>query len=169
MENTDNVYIELQKHLDKQAVGFPATKSGVEIRILKHLFNPEQAGLALHLNYQPQSSADIFNSVKGSGISPAKVKNLLEGMVSNGAIGIKERNGTEYYFTMPLLVGMLEWHGSKATPQFMADFGEYMGSGYLKAFASTKTSQMRTIPVEKSIPGSNAFPLSSEYTSLASS
>lgn len=152
MKNADNVYIELQKHLDKQAVGFPATKSGVEIRILKHLFNPEQASLALNLNYKPQSALDIFNSAKGSGVSLKKVKSLLEGMVSNGAIGTMERNGTERYFTMPLLVGIVEWHGNKATPQFMADFDEYMGSGYLKAFASTKTSQMRTIPVEKSIP-----------------
>jgi Na+-translocating ferredoxin:NAD+ oxidoreductase subunit B len=151
MEKADNVYVDLQKHLDKQAVGFPATKSGVEIRILKHLFNPEQARLALYLNYKPQSALDIFNSAKGSGVSLAKVKSLLETMVSNGAIGTKERNGTDYYFTMPLLVGILEWHGGKATPQFMADFGEYMGSGYMKAFASTKTSQMRTIPVEKSI------------------
>ena len=59
MENADKVYSDLQQHLDKQAVGFPATKSGVEIRILKHLFNPEQASLALHLTYKPQSAADI--------------------------------------------------------------------------------------------------------------
>lgn len=151
MENADNVYIELQKHLDKQAVGFPATKSGVEIRILKQFFNPEQANLALHLNYQPQSTLDIYNSVKGSGVSLKKVKSMLKEMVSNGAVGIMERKGTEYYFTMPLLVGMVEWHGNKATPQFIADFREYMSSGFAKAFASTKVSQMRTIPVEKSI------------------
>jgi Na+-translocating ferredoxin:NAD+ oxidoreductase subunit B len=51
MENADVVYKELQKHLDKQAVGFPATQSGIKIRILKELFNSEQASLALHLNY----------------------------------------------------------------------------------------------------------------------
>jgi len=41
MEQSDQVYINLQKHLDRQAVGFPATKTGVEIRILKHIFTPE--------------------------------------------------------------------------------------------------------------------------------
>ncbi len=35
MAKNDNVYIKLQKHLNNQAVGFPATKSGVEIKILK--------------------------------------------------------------------------------------------------------------------------------------
>jgi electron transport complex protein RnfB len=151
MENADNVYVNLQQHLDKQAVGFPATKSGVEIRILKELFNPEQAGLALQLNYQPQSALDLYKNIKGSGVSLDKVKGLLEGMASNGAIGIIERNGTEYYFTMPLLVGIVEWHGHKATPQFSANLGEYMSSGFAKAYASTKVSQMRTVPVEKSI------------------
>ena len=38
MSVEEKVYRDLQKHLDKQAVGFPATKSGVELRILKHLF-----------------------------------------------------------------------------------------------------------------------------------
>ena len=83
MENADKVYVDLQKHLDKQAVGFPATKSGVELRILKHLFNPEQASLALYLNYIPQSALDIFNEVKGTGISFDKVKSLLEEMEIN--------------------------------------------------------------------------------------
>jgi NAD-dependent dihydropyrimidine dehydrogenase PreA subunit len=151
METADRVYVDLQKHLDKQAVGFPATKSGVEIRILKQFFDPEQANLALHLSYEPRSTEDICDGVKGSGASPEKVKSMLEEMANNGAVGTMERNGTEYYFTMPLLIGMWEWRGSKLTPQLGADFGEYMGSGFAKAFASTRVSQMRTIPVEKSI------------------
>jgi ferredoxin len=152
MKNADNVYINLQKHLDKQAVGFPATKSGVEIRILKELFTSEQASLALHLNYQPQSALEIFNQAKGSGLSLEKVKSLLEEMERNGAIVSTLKNGTEHYFTIPLLVGVVELHGYKATPQFWADFGEYTGGEFGKAYASTKVSQMRTIPVEKSIP-----------------
>jgi electron transport complex protein RnfB len=151
MENADTVYSELQKHLDKQAVGFPATKSGVELRVLKHYFNPEQASLALNINYKPQSARDIFIKAKGGGISLEKVKRLLAEMTRNGAIGEMERNGTMYYFTMPLLVGMLEWH-HKATPQFTADFNQYMTEAFGRAFANTKVSQMRTVPVEKSLP-----------------
>ncbi len=152
MKDADSVYIELQKHLDKQAVGFPATKSGVEIRILKQLFNPEQASLALHLSYKPQSAKYIYNGVKGSGLSLIKVKSMLEEMERNGAIGSTEKNGTQYYFTVPLLVGIVELHANKATPQFWTDLGEYSGGEFGRAFASTKISQMRTVPVEKSIP-----------------
>ena len=153
MKNEDSVYEDLQKHLDKQAIGFPATESGVEIRILKELFDPEQARLALHLNFRPQSISDIFHSVRGSGLSRKKVRDMLEQMVGNGAIGFMEKDGTEYYFTMPLLVGILEWHDllDKATPQFWRNVSEYMNSGFRKAYTSTRVSQMRTIPVEKSI------------------
>ncbi len=151
MENTENIYIELQKHLDKQAVGFPSTRSGVEIRILKELFTPEQANLALYLSYVPQSPSDIHNSAKSSGLSPEKVKNLLDEMVINGAIGTMVKGEVTYYYLMPLLIGIVEWHGGKATPQFWNDFNEYLTEGYVKAYASTRLSQMRTIPVEKSI------------------
>jgi electron transport complex protein RnfB len=151
MKNTDKLYIDLQKHLDKQAVGFPATKSGVELRILKELFNPEQANLTLHINYKPQSAREIYNSVKGSGMSVKKVKSMLEEMESNGAIGSTVKNGTAQYFTVPLLIGVVEMHANKATPQFWADFSEYYGGEFGKAFVTTRVSQMRTIPVEKSI------------------
>ena len=151
MKNSAEIYIDLQKHLDKQAVGFPATKTGVEIRILKELFTPKQAGLALHLNYQPQSALDIFDQVKGSNVSFEKVKSMLEEMEKNGAIGSTLKDESEYYFTVPLLVGIAELHGYKATSQFWQDFGEYINGEFGKAFASTKTSQLRTIPVGKSI------------------
>jgi len=30
MDDNEQIYIRLQKHLDKQAVGFPATRSGLK-------------------------------------------------------------------------------------------------------------------------------------------
>jgi electron transport complex protein RnfB len=151
MPSEDKVYRELQEHLDKQAIGFPATESGVEIRLLKELFNPEQASLALYLSYEPRSASDIYESGRDSGMSLEKVEISLNELATNGSIGELEKNGIEYYYTMPLLIGIAEWHGSKATPQFWTDFGEYIRSAYGKAYAGTKISQMRTIPVMKSI------------------
>ena len=43
------IYRKLQQHLDKMPVGYPATESGIEIKILEHLFNPDQAEIALNL------------------------------------------------------------------------------------------------------------------------
>lgn len=101
---------------------------------------------------QPQSAQEIYNQVKDTGISLEKVKKLLEGMERNGAICSTVRNCIEQYYTLPLLVGIIELHGYKATPQFWRDFGEYTMGEYGKAYSNTKVSQLRTIPVEKSIP-----------------
>jgi hypothetical protein len=38
-QNISDVYRQLQQHLDKMPIGYPSTKSGVEIRILKRLFD----------------------------------------------------------------------------------------------------------------------------------
>ena len=70
MSSEDKVYRELQEHLDKQAVGFPATESGVEIRILKELFNPEQASLALPLERLAPGRHFIEQSAQGEDVRP---------------------------------------------------------------------------------------------------
>jgi len=42
MNPDEQVYRKLQKHLNDQAVGFPATRSGVELKILRHIFDPNE-------------------------------------------------------------------------------------------------------------------------------
>jgi len=64
-------YIKLQRHLDNQAVGFPATKSGAEIRILQHIFSPDEAELVTCLTYQPEPVETIFQRAKHLVDSPA--------------------------------------------------------------------------------------------------
>jgi Na+-translocating ferredoxin:NAD+ oxidoreductase subunit B len=38
---TQTVYEQLARHLDDLPAGYPATESGVELRILRRLFTPE--------------------------------------------------------------------------------------------------------------------------------
>ena len=59
-EKSLNIYRELQKHLDKMPIGFPATESGIELRVLKDLFTPEQAQLAIKLSFRPESLKKIY-------------------------------------------------------------------------------------------------------------
>ena len=55
----DDVYHALREHLDSLPAGFPSTESGVEIRILKRLFTPAEAGLAVHLRPKLEPAAVI--------------------------------------------------------------------------------------------------------------
>ena len=63
------VYEQLADALDKLPNGFPRTPSGVEIRILKKIFSPEEAALACQLGgtYEP-----LDNSPNGTGCRSIK-------------------------------------------------------------------------------------------------
>ena len=45
MDSNIGVYRRLQKHLDNSPIPFPESVSGFDIKLLKHLFTPEEAGI----------------------------------------------------------------------------------------------------------------------------
>ena len=64
-----DIYRQLQRHLDKMPVPFPETKSGVEISLLKHLFDEEEARIALQLSALPEPLDRIHRRLKEEEIS----------------------------------------------------------------------------------------------------
>ena len=128
MRDSDRVYRHLQRHLDDQAVGFPATRSGAEIRILKRIFDPDEATLAMRLSYRPHSLREIFETVKSGDMTLADLEKRLDRMVEKGGIGRSLKENTRYYFNVPFVVGMYEWQFGKLTPEFLADIDQYFSS-----------------------------------------
>lgn len=47
----EDVFRNLQERLDELPAGYPPTESGVEIRILRQLFTPEEAKIASKLKF----------------------------------------------------------------------------------------------------------------------
>jgi len=152
VEQNNQVYIELQKHLDNQAVGFPATRSGVEIKILKHIFTPGEAGIACCLSYKFEPLDTIFYRAGHLVASPEELEKSLDRIQKKGGIESKIKHGKMHYCNAPLVVGMYEFQLNRLAPEFIKDFNEYTSDKkFGLAFLSTKLPQMRTIPVAKSI------------------
>jgi len=153
MTNNDlQVYIKLQKHLDKQPVGFPATRSGVEIKVLQHIFTPRQAEIAAYLSYRFEPLETIFDRVAHIVESPEKLAVLLDEIQLKGGLESRVRAGKKYYCNSPLVVGMYEMQLERLTPEFIKDFAEYTADRKFGIeFLSTELPQMRTIPIAKSI------------------
>jgi Na+-translocating ferredoxin:NAD+ oxidoreductase subunit B len=152
MNNGEELYVRLQKHLDRQAVGFPATKSGVEIRILKHIFTPEEARIATCLSYKLEPLETLFERIGHLVESPDALKRLLDGIQKKGGIETHIKDGIPYYCNAPLVVGMYEMQLNRLTPEFIKDFKEYTrDKKFGIEFLSTDRPQMRTIPIAKSI------------------
>lgn len=145
------VYKKLQKHLDKQPVGFPATASGVERRLLRDAFTIEEAGLALYLDYRFQSFEQIVEKVKDRGISETRLQSMLDNMERHGAIFVKMVNEKKEYALHPFAVGIFEMKVPTMNANFYMDARKYMYQSFGMAFLSTAVPQMRVIPVEKSV------------------
>jgi Na+-translocating ferredoxin:NAD+ oxidoreductase subunit B len=152
MDEKDTVYRSLQLHLDKETIGFPATKSGSDIRVLMTLFTPEQAEMAMMLTYTYESLEQICERARKCGKSVEETERILDSTAATGVIGHRKRNGTKQYRNIPYLIGMLEAAASNPTPEFATASAEYAGDGLFgRAFIATKVPQMRTIPVGVSV------------------
>ena len=89
MAQDDKLYVKLQKHLNNQAIGFPSTKTGVETRLLKHIFTPEEAEIVTFLSYKFEPLERIYSRVGTQIKSPEKLRNVLDNIQKKGGIEIK--------------------------------------------------------------------------------
>src|ERR1017187_6054011 len=147
----DTLYRQLQQHLDRMPVPFPATESGVEIRILRQLFTPEEAELTLQVSAIPEPAATIHRRVKPA-MPLAEVTNRLDQMAAKGIILRIEAPRGPLYAKMMFAVGFYERQLKRLTPELERDCREYLLGAYGQALHKKKTTQLRTVPVKKPIP-----------------
>jgi Pyruvate/2-oxoacid:ferredoxin oxidoreductase delta subunit len=152
VENNSQIYVKLQKHIDNQVLGFPATRSGVEIKILKHIFTPEEAEIACCLSYKYEPLEAIYSRAGHLIDSINELHKKLGDIQNKGGIESKIKHGRMHYCNAPLVVGMYEYQQNRLTPEFIEDFNAYTSHiNFGLAFLSSKLPQMRTVPVSRSI------------------
>ena len=149
----DAVYRALQRHLDSMPVGFPETTSGVEIRILKQLFPPEEAKIAVQLPFSPKGSEPLEGIAKRLGVSgraKEKLEQLLDGMVSKGLLNFRREKGVKLYSSAQWMIGIYEFQVNKLTPGLFFDIVLFSLEAYGQETFSTRIPQLRTIPIKQS-------------------
>lgn len=142
----DDLYRRLQKHLDTMPVPYPATESGVEIRILERLFSREQAWLALSLGMVPEDVAVVSKRLGGAWTTDRLVEALDE-MARRGLISGGPLHGELRYGLVPIAVGFYEAQLPTLTAELQRDFELYLDEGLGRALHGTPTPQMRSVPV----------------------
>ncbi|MGQ9722356.1 MAG: ATP-binding protein [Candidatus Jordarchaeum sp.] len=147
----DKVYSELQKHLDKMPIGYPATQSGVELRVLKFIFTPEQAKIATKLNWEYEPLETIYNRFDKSEISVEELKEKLDDMAKKGCIHYKIVEGERHYANAFIAIGMYEYQLKRLTKEFQEDFEQYISEAFALEFLRTGVNQLRIIPIEQSL------------------
>ncbi len=147
----DALYRELQRHLDRMPVAFPATQSGVDIRVLKHLFTPEEVRVALCLSAIPEPLKTIHRRIRHK-MRREQLSEILDRMAEKGTVNKVLRKGVAQYGKLPLVLGMYEYQVNRLTPVFARDVQIYLEEGFgPQALLTERTPQMRTVPIHKAI------------------
>jgi len=142
----ESIYQRLAKHLDDLPGGVPRTDSGVEMHILKRLFTPQEAELALHLTLIAEEPRVVARRAK---ISKREAEKRLAAMARKGLIyRIYSENNRPAYMAAQYVMGIWEFHVNDLDRDFVNYMDEYFPTLLSEAW---KIPQMRTIPVHTSL------------------
>jgi NAD-dependent dihydropyrimidine dehydrogenase PreA subunit len=143
-----DVYQRLAKHLDGLPGGYPATESGVELRILRRLFAPEEAELALSLTLLAEEPRVIARRAR---IGTEEAAARLEAMEKKGLIyAVHSRRRGPRYMASQFVIGIWEYQVGRLTPELIRDFEEYLPI-LSQADVWRKAPQLRTVPVGEAV------------------
>ncbi len=142
-----DVYEKLARHLDQLPSGFPATESGVELRILKRLFTPEEAEIASGLVMMPEPVEAIAARM---GRDPETLGPVLEAMSKKGLIFRASKGDHRLYMAAQFVIGIWEYHVNDLDEELIRDVNEYIPH-LSDTWVSHKTKQLRVIPVAESV------------------
>jgi electron transport complex protein RnfB len=146
MKNSTDVYRKLASHLDNLPGGFPPTESGVELRILRRFFTPDEAELALHVSLLPETAGFIASRAR---ITPEEAARRLAEMARKGLIyELVPENSAMLYAAAQFVIGIWELHVNNLDPEIIREFNEYLPT---LAREALKFPQLRTIPVNRSL------------------
>jgi len=144
-----DVYERLAARLDEIPNGFVATESGAELRLLKKLFTPEEAAVAVVMSLRPEPPVEIGER---AGMDERAAAKALAEMRSKGLIRASRGPGPRLYSLMPWIVGIFEAqlpHMDAEMARLIEDyFVESRGGNNADGGASVH----RIIPVGESVP-----------------
>jgi Na+-translocating ferredoxin:NAD+ oxidoreductase subunit B len=144
---SDEVYRRLAQQLDALPNGFPATESGVELRVLAKLFTPEEADLAAQLKLRAETAEEIAARL---GRDVQATLPMLKAMARHGAIRAERDERGLRFGLAPFMIGIYE----SSLPTMDAEFAKLFEEYYEQAMGSAIAIQPafhRVVPVEQSI------------------
>ena len=144
----EDIYRELARRLDAIPNGFPATESGVELRLLAKIFTPEEAALAAVMSLTREPAIVI---AARAGVDPDTAYRTLKGMARRGLIRAKKGKGQLTFALMPFVVGIYEEQLPRMDAELAALFEQYYQETR-GGILSDAPPVHRVIPVGEAIP-----------------
>ena len=145
----EDVYRLLQEKLDGYSVGFPATESGVEIKILKKLFSKEDAEIFLSLSPTLEKPEEI--AARLGQLTQQLAKNL-EDMALRGLLFRVKNNNELKYGATAFIHGIFEFQLLRMDLELAELIDRYLDEGLDRSLINARGTFLRTIPIAQSIP-----------------
>jgi len=143
----DDVYKRLARRLDELPNGYPATESGVELKILEKIFTPEEAEMTLKIKPFPETVEAIAERV---GKPVPEMQAILDNLVEKGQIGSLKMAGQRMYMMLPFVVGIFELQLHRMDEELARLFEEYEPE-FMKAVGHVEPAVARVVPVNQQI------------------
>jgi Pyruvate/2-oxoacid:ferredoxin oxidoreductase delta subunit len=143
------VYVRLREFIDRLPSGLPSTESGVELRLLKKLFTPEEAEMAMRLRLFPEPARVI---AARCGMDEGEAAEMLGSMARKGLV-LRVRGGKEsFYIALHFVVGIYEFHLGDIDLE-MAEMMEeiFEAEEHTPNFRKTAVGQFRVVPVNSAV------------------
>lgn len=144
----DHVYEHLAEALDKLPNGFPRTPSGVEIRVLKKIFSPEEASVASQLT---GSMEPVIAIAKRIGLPVEEAKAKLIKMAKRGLLWYHDEDGQASFRLAPFVVGIYEAQLESMDHELAHLVEEYLANGGAAGIMKPQPALHRVIPAQKAV------------------
>jgi electron transport complex protein RnfB len=143
-----NAYERLASTLNSLPEGFPSTPDGAELRILEHLFTPEEADIAAQLRVTLEKPKKIAARI---GADPKILREQLKNMARKGLIRIGKAEPSGFGFgLLPFVVGIYELQTGNMDETFARLFEDYYQQAFVR-MTSIEPKFHRVVPIGEAI------------------
>jgi len=145
---SDDVYRKLAKVLDTLPNGFPPTESGIELKLLRRIFSPEEAELFCDLKLIFETPEQI---AQRTGRSMEGLDETLTRMWERGQIFGVQFGRMKMFKMLPWAFGIYEFqlpHMDRELAEMCESYMEVYGEQFFR----TGPQLMQVIPIEREIP-----------------
>lgn len=144
-----DVYVRLAKRLDELPPGFPPTESGVELKILRKIFSPEEAEMWLKLKPIPETAQAIAERL---GMELPQVQSMLDAMMAKGQLASQKMYGNQVYIVVPFVVGIYEFQVNRLDQELSRLVTQY-APALMSSVGGHAPAITRVVPVNTQIQG----------------